>query len=158
MDTAAPPPDPCPAPSIYDTNCDRNCPHLTASCPAALCGTQARSLIVTEQTVFPFIVRTPQAPGSDPNCATQCDAGGFSYGLGYTVYRPSGGPAFTARVGAPWVIVKSQVPFCTDSYSQVGNCESFPTSYGSYILVMTADPNAPARNVSFDTATAQPCP
>jgi hypothetical protein len=107
-----------------------------------------------------FVIRTPNAPGVDPACASRCPSGGYVFGVGLDF--ANGGPWITIGVGAPWEIVSgSRSPFCADSTSQVTTtgCLSFATATNPNVYIMTKDPNAPARNITvLHTSTMQVCP
>jgi hypothetical protein len=71
-------------------------------------------------------------------------------------------PAARVHVAPPWeIITSSQAPYCTDSTSTVatGACAAVATHVNANVYVMTRDPNAPARNITFTALTSKPsCP
>jgi hypothetical protein len=111
-------------------------------------------------------VRTPDAPGVDQHCATDCPDGGFVYGLGFKVPGPQGYPmgAVTVTVGSPWQIIAGGDPYCdySDAFGPGRvwtGCASFDVVGGSSFDVMTTDPSAVARNIKITfTASPQMCP
>jgi hypothetical protein len=154
---AEPPSDPCPNPSttkvLYD--CDTKC-FPGANCSLATCGPTVTVNLLPFSV--PYIVRTPEAPGVDPHCATQCPGSGYVYGLGFNVDGTNPN-SLIVRVGEPWEIIEySRTPFCNDSHGYVKTgCAILPDPIGM-IFIMTKDPNAPARDISFDLAGTQTCP
>jgi hypothetical protein len=168
-----PPPDPCPeqTPPPVDVgyiDCDSTCCAANADCDgnvpeATYCTDSTCStgpFMVRDQGVDSFIVRTPDHPGSNATCATRCPGSGFAYGVGVTL-DPTHVTPVQVTVGPPWEIVGySTTPYCPDSNSTVATtgCLFLNALAGGSIYIMTKDPNAPARNVTFTLANPQQCP
>ncbi len=169
-------PDPCPVNMPGMTNglvlldCDPVCcaqdqicrgydaGQVLPTCGMATCGSGPVSL--NDNNGWSFVIRTPGQPGSDPACATACAADGFVYGFGFTL-DPSIPTPFDITVGAPWeIVLHSQAPYCTDSNSTLGTngCAFSGALYPQTVYVMTKDPNAPARNITFTVVNQPMCP
>jgi hypothetical protein len=153
--------DPCPTSGPtggVELDCDRTCcsadPVCVSQeddagtiprCTAASCSGAPIALptIAAEY----YVVRTPNAPGADPACAQNCSSGSYAYGLGFQLNtnQPNG---VSVTVGSPWVIVQSSTPYCpeADAAAQTG-CVYIDVYKPVYVL--TTDPNAPARNITF---------
>jgi hypothetical protein len=152
--------DPCPVGVPYpapDMVCDPKCSDAgpTAACNALKCGPTTTVMVGWDQGVhtgFPYSLRTPEAPGIDPNCVTQCPSGGYVYGFGLNTNMPYGFGAYTVKVGAPWEIIQaSQVPYCTDAHSfPPRQCVWDDNASPDQFYIMTKDPNAPARNIVIE--------
>jgi hypothetical protein len=167
-DAASQTPDACPVVQgtrfipIY-MDCDPKCvryPSEATPCPQATCGpTVALSFA---QHGLPFQFRTPDRPGVDPNCDTQCPGGQYVYGLGFQDNK-NFGVAVSIKVDPPWEIIRGkQKPFCElagDPPPTQCAIIPWPLLFGDdHIYVVTKDPNAPARNVLVDYASIQVCP
>jgi hypothetical protein len=160
---AEPAPDPCPpAPPASLMVCDPACAgssFTATSCSEAKCGPMA-VLKLPSSDQFPTSVRTPNAPGVDPNCQSQCPKDGWVYGIGLQIDTTYKDP-FVVKVGAPWEIIHaSETPYCTDTHNYPPSPCAYvdPVGNANPIYIMTKDPNAPARNISFIIATATSCP
>jgi hypothetical protein len=173
IDAGEPPSDQCPDPNSSTMpvclDCDKTCCATDPGCssaandagvdPACAMATCGSGSISAEMFAQACVVRTPNAPGTDPSCASLCPADGYVYGLGFSTSQSSNWLMVT--VGSPWeVVAGSQTPYCTDSTSKVTtNCASFATAVTSAFYVMTKDPNAPARNITVTPSLTQtPCP
>lgn len=157
-DTAPSSGDPCPSKAI-DVNCSSTCGGTMSTCASAKCGTTAAPQI-DSYSKLPFIFRTPDKPGVDPACATDCKpATTVAYGLLFTVQLPYIKNGYRVIVSSPWRIRHpgGVSPFCADLAPTIG-C-AYGDSYGEY-LIETTDPNAPARNVTIEEipAGATGCP
>jgi hypothetical protein len=155
-DTAS---DPCPSgpPASYpDMDCDQTCSDAgTSFCATVKCGPTVSAIVGFDngfRVAFPYRIRTPEGPGIDPNCAAQCPAGGYVYGIGVKTNTAYTGSSFIVKVGAPWEIIQgSQVPYCSDTNSlPPRQCAWFANLSPTPIYIMTKDPNAPARDILFD--------
>jgi hypothetical protein len=106
------------------------------------------------------IVRTPGSPGVAAKCTSLCPSGGYVYGLGFDF--TSLGSFVKVQVGTPWEIVAhSQTPYCADANAIVTTtgCAVIGIAVDPFVYVMTKDPNAPARNITFQASSTQPaCP
>ncbi len=169
---AAPADDPCPTDTFVALECDPACGDAdVATCASAGCGlTHSVSLPAHE---LPYVIRTPSGPGTDAACASQCPGSGYVYGLGFVI--PDGPPyrdpptAFQVSVDPPWVIITDSPsvssghfptrPYCDVPDADVeSNCVSFVPGASGSIYVMTKDPAAPARNISFQASPAGATP
>jgi hypothetical protein len=68
---------------------------------------------------------------------------------------------FIVKVGEPWqIIYASETPYCTDTHNYPPTtCRPIdPLGNANPIYIMTKDPNAPARNISFTLAKYTSCP
>jgi hypothetical protein len=135
--------------------------HLLAA-TVSQCGPLARGSQVPLPlpNLYPsgFEIRTPEAPGVDPNCDPLCPGKGYVYGVGFLVSNQNPFPNGTiVKVSPPWVIVygSSNTSFSCD-YT-VTNCAEFLTGNTGPVYIMTKDPNAPARNATFEYLTGK-CP
>jgi hypothetical protein len=154
------PPDQCYVPNFYYMSCDPSCPGPADAgnmCAMATCGPSIAVPVASpSQSPNGFsTIRTPNAPGTDPNCATQCPGGGFAYGIGLAV---TDNPyPFTVAVSPPWVVFAAfaNAPFCPGSAPS--SCLAIKAATTTTVNIMTTDPNAPARNVTFSIG-ADKCP
>jgi len=176
-ETGEPASDPCPDPNsqvlLLAFDCDKTCCATPGSCsanlndagvdpvcPMATCGISPFQIMFDPGQAF--VIRTPDAPGTDPSCVSACPADGYVYGLGLDS-TAGGNYWLQVAVGSPWeIITNSGAPYCTDSTSKVStNCVSFATAQvvSPTFYVMTKDPNAPARNIIITSSSTQiPCP
>jgi hypothetical protein len=148
--------DPCP-PTTASTpvQCDPACPGSTPStCSMVTCASSATVMLNLGNSGDSTIVRTPDHPGTDPNCRTQCDSGPYVYGMGFILEPPFFPVLIT--VGSPWVILTEggAQPFCNVSGSVISQGCYFlgqrtPNSLPQPVYIMTSDPEAPARNITF---------
>ena len=171
-DQSEPPSDSCPPVVNGDVelffDCDKTCcasdpgcyqteteAGVAPQCSTAACGGGG---VVTGQGSF--VVRTPERPGTDPACTAACPSDGYVYGLRFDIGLSA--TWLLVEVGPPWEIVwGSSTPFCTDSTSLVSTtgCAAVAKAGSPTVYVMTKDPNAPARNITFIAAFTQPsCP
>lgn len=153
-------PDPCPSPLMSYMVCDSACPgpsNSSSQCAQAMCGASV-PISTPPPADFATFVRTPNAPGVDPNCAQECPSGGWVYGLGFQVNPIP--DAYTVKVGPPWEIfvASTMAPFCPMPNFAPVSCMTIPSYSSGAIFVMTKDPNAPARNIEFDFANRLTCP
>jgi hypothetical protein len=148
-----------------DPHCGKTYPgFLDASarlCPQTKCS--AMPTLPLSLGLGTTVMRTPDAPGTDPNCAVQCPNGDYVYGIGLQISASLGD--LLVRVGSPWEIIEySQKPFCADSHAVVAtNCAYVyvPATSGVVedLYIMTKDPGAPARNITFEGANGKTsCP
>jgi hypothetical protein len=86
-----------------------------------------------------------------------CPSGGYVYGLGFSL---SVDPWVLVEVAPPWEIITStQTRYCADSSAQVSTCAAVATQVNGNVYVMTRDPAAPARNITFTGSSTKPsCP
>jgi hypothetical protein len=156
----AAPSDPCPVASYsIAQNCDSTCSTLsTTSCSQARCGSggQAASISFISS---PLAVRTPDAPGTDPDCATECPGGGVAYAMTDLLVVSKD---VDVRVAAPWAVyfqpANGPTPFPTCPLpAQTSSCVHVPASATEGALfIVTNDPQAPARNVYIEAGDACP--
>jgi hypothetical protein len=165
-DAAAEPPDlsdmcPVPSPSVQ---CDPGCPNETASaCAMAICNAQPTLELPqpAQLNTTLFEVRTPDRPGTDPRCVTQCPGDGYVYGLGLHMDWIGN---IKLSVGPPWVIVRNDTTkmLCDANAKVFQGCAVFESPPTQPVFIMTQDPNAPARNVmiyqSNNTNVIPTCP
>jgi hypothetical protein len=160
-DSATAQPDLCPeaadASYAFLEDCDDHCtqsPQMMDRCPDLTCSTVVREIAGGfSPSLDTDLFRTPNAPGTDPQCLTACSQG-YVYGFGFRVGL---GFSIIVRVGDPWVIIAHSLqPYCTDSNSLVlSHCARIDLSptHAEYVFVMTKDPNAPARNITIQVVT-----
>jgi hypothetical protein len=154
---AEPPPDACPVEnsSLYlELDCDPACQKHGSEpqCSQVTCGPSVNMTL--SLPVQASVIRTPQAPGMDPNCATQCGPGTLTYGMGFSVpYKSSAPQGWVARVSPPWQIVTNPTtPFCHDGPYVVGPAQCVrvgANGVNETMFLVTSDPSAPARNVTL---------
>lgn len=138
--------DPCPA-LTAKYNCSDTCGG-PVGCDAVKCGANPL-LRILDYPELPMVFRTPDHPGTDPNCAKNCASLGSAktplYGIGFRVVMPYISSGVRVRVDPPWSVHTFDVyrGFCEqDSYGQcIANADR------QSVLISTHDPNAPARNV-----------
>jgi hypothetical protein len=156
---AEPPPNPCYAPNLYFLSCDPACLDPTGStttCDQSKCGPTV-TVDLPDSSALPFFVRTPNAPGVDPTCAAECPSESWVYGLGFQLTQIP--YAWTVKVDPPWMIFVAQVgPYCANMAFTPRNCITLQPGTSGTLFVMTTDPNAPARNILFDSANQASCP
>ena len=142
-----------------DPNCaqQKNDAGIDPDCPWATCAAGPTNLTTSGVNLT---TRTADAPGTDPQCASRCPSGGYVYGFGFTL--DAANPWVQIQVGPPWdIITNSQSPYCTDANSSVSTtgCATIATLVNPTVYIMTRDPSAPARNISFIGSSTQPtCP
>lgn len=116
---------------------------------------------VKDAAKYPYVFRTPSHPGVDPNCEPACaDQTDFPdamapalYGM-YVLVKPpeDSSKVLKVTVGEPWWIKitgEGRPYFCLDWSPQQG-CAVAPQNTGLTVMILTDDPNAPARNVVLD--------
>ncbi len=157
------PSDPCPSPLMVYLDCDPACSDAGGAslCRPATCG---HGPMFLPQGWTSGVIRTPDAPGTDPSCASACPSGGaYAYGLGFAYADMGAGGTFLVTVAPPWEIVTETVPYCSEydggSAYVTTNCQ-WGNLYGTTVFyVMTKDPNAPARNITITLSSgSQSCP
>jgi hypothetical protein len=125
-------------------------------CSDATCGSGPATL--QENYGLSFVVRTPGHPGIDPACVSDCPDGGFVYGLGLTL-NPQAPAIFDITVGPPWKIIQhSNTRYCTANGSTLATGCAVAYGFPQTIYVVTDDPNAPARNITFSVVSTPTCP
>ena len=137
--------DPCPTKKpIID--CSTGCGGPSASCAQAMCTNTFYS--ADPKPAFPYVIRTPSKPGTDPACVKQCGNGSTVYGIGLSWNLPVGGyVGMKVTVPKPWF---AKIDYLNDPnhYCLTGK-ESQCAVYGAVsqnVYVLTNDPNAPAVN------------
>jgi len=153
---AEPPSDPCPPVLSEWLDCDKKCnppPSFLAACQTITCGPTLNVTLGWNQNVPtdpPYVVRTPEAPGVDPNCATQCPGQGFVYGMGFKV-DPSSSGSFVMKVDprGSW-FTAPPLPFARGPTTLPGQCIWIANTDTRPVYVLTTDPNAPARNIHLE--------
>ncbi len=143
--------DPCPtkAPLV---NCASDCGGPTPSCAQATsCGFY---LYDTKFIDYPYVVRTPSKPGTDPTCTALCSPASTVYGIGIDFSPPyKVGFGLKIKVKKPWFIraessVGGKDYFCPVSLAKQ---ECFVwNEVDPKITIFTDDPNAPAANVTIE--------
>jgi hypothetical protein len=153
----------CPS-KVLDTNCSQVCGG-EAGCYALRCRTGIVGLqhdrLRTLSSFYSYISRTPDKPGWDPVCADACTGiSGAKPHAFAMAFRVNGGvSAFRVRVDGPWWIEQlrkgpnGEEPnvYCPPSPplgKLAQGCAYFESSVT--LLVWTDDPNAPARNITFE--------
>jgi hypothetical protein len=147
--------DPCPPSAFYD--CD-------PVCCAAHPGCQPNNCLPIEcpnpQALLPaeskFVIRTPDHPGANAQCVAACPQDGFVYGIGFTIDSLSSIRTALVSVEPPWEVVEVYpASYCTNSRSIVAQpgCSPLPIGVGSAINIVTRDPNASGRNITFELST-----
>ncbi len=137
--------DPCPTKKpIID--CSTGCGGPSASCAQAMCTNTFYS--ADPKPAFPYVIRTPSKPGTDPACVKQCGNGSTVYGIGLAWNFPVK-PMFGMKVTVPkpWFV---KIDYLDDPnhYCLTGK-ESQCAVYGTVsdnVYVLTTDPTAPAVN------------
>lgn len=138
--------DPCPTITAKH-NCSDTCGG-PVGCDAVKCGADPL-LRILDYPELPIVLRTPEHPGTDPKCATNCASLGAaktpSYGMAIVLALPYISTGVRVRVDPPWSVHTFDVyrQFCEQS--DFGQC--IPDAYRKSVLISTHDPNAPARNV-----------
>ena len=151
-------PDPCPSADAGPVfNCDPNCGTVTRD----LCGATGGEVLVSSSATVPAVFRTPQGPGTQqsfPSCTSPV-LDGVVYGLTFAfVAQPDA--TVVLRVAEPWEIVVGSYPH--DPTGGYTSCPSFSASTfvgcaivspspeaDTFAYVVTKDPNAPSRNITF---------
>ncbi len=107
-----------------------------------------------------WVIRTPSMPGSDSTCATDCPAQPWAFGLSVTVGPSYGHKGYAVTVAPPWYLITgTNTPFCPKNSTMLPpNCLWFDGTTSELLYVVTNDPNAPARNVTFQYASQGMCP
>lgn len=143
--------DPCPTTPVL-LNCASDCggPSPACSSPGVTCSKSPTSVSAKEHKAFPWVVRTPSHPGTDPNCAGLCSSGpppafGVSVDIGVP---PDWVYDLRVTVSPPWRVFLSPFPeFCL-----TGSASGCVVGQGASVSVhlVTDDPNAPARNALIE--------
>jgi hypothetical protein len=152
-----PPPDPCPGPG-YDLvlDCDPACQKHgpEAECSQVTCGPTVSMTITNINQSAHRVIRPLQAPGVDPNCAAECGPGQLVYGMGFTLPAdPLAQRGWVVRVSPPWqILFDGSKPFCANNgaHGPFQCVEGLAPGYAENFFIVTADPSAPARNVTID--------
>jgi hypothetical protein len=113
---------------------------------------------------YPFVVRTPPAPGFTPQAMTECGANGMTAAIIKVNAGGWTGPhhdRIRSQFGR-WV-VSVDSPMCIQSvFGVLGwTCDTEKTPISTSSFLGTSDPNSLADNVTFDTSdenTELPCP
>jgi hypothetical protein len=146
--------DPCPLTPGLD--CSGECGGPVAACGPYECTSTTGPLptLITSYSEFPFVIRTPDHPGTDPNCQPRCGAGNTVWGIGIRLALPYGDSNdIRIRVGDDWSINHffETLPFCIDPIVKPAlGCYRTPNTGRGEWFVATIDPNAPARNITID--------
>lgn len=147
--------DPCPA--TLAVNCATSCGGPTENCALVKCqDNRFLPVTITSLDQFPYVLRSPDRPGRDPNCQPRCGTGNTEYGLAVAIHLPT--PAkLRARASAPWVAstLTPELPYCL--YPEFGACIYMETAETN-VLFATTDPNSPARNLTIEIAPDGACP
>ncbi len=151
--------DPCP-PEGLPMDCSGQCDVVSPRCEMATCREEGPyGVTVTEESELPYIFRTPSHPGVDPACGELCDGPvETAYGTGVKVIIKEEVPntVLKATVGSPWRIVIMDymwADYCITPTTPYGCDCSWEGSYTAFVVV-TDDPNAPARNVKIERVPA----
>ena len=141
--------DPCPTKTpIID--CSTSCGGPSANCAQATCAHSFYS--PTSKPNFPYVIRTPSNPGTDPACVKQCGASSTTYGIGLGWnLQISTGFGMKVTVPKPW-FVRVEKYLDPNHYCLKGaeaQCSTV-TSSAFDVYVLTNDPDAPAVNVVIE--------
>jgi len=141
--------DPCPAKPV-DVNCSSSCAGSPTqlNCSKVKCGTPFASTLRVKETDLPFVMRTPDKPGTDPACAasTCAPTSALAYGMFIrTVFLA--GNYFKATVAPPWQFYQHTGG---DYYCPAAEWGQCIVAAGTDVLVGTRDPSAVPRNVVFE--------
>lgn len=160
---AGPPDDPCPSQTI-GLNCSYSCGGPTKDCTsptveAITCQDPSTSpgdsFPIFYPTQFPFVLRTPSHPGTDPRCTAACNPPSTVFQILIDIHANLLAPATGVKVTvpAPWKVhmVTSDFNMCIPASQP--NCGADDYGSGSFIEIVTDDPDAPARNVLIERAT-----
>jgi len=140
-------------------DCSGQCDVVSPRCEMATCREEGPyGVTVTEESELPYIFRTPFHPGVDPACGELCDGPvETAYGTGVKVLIDDvPGTVLKATVGAPWRINTTDYMFsdyCIDSATPFECSLAWIGGYIAFVVV-TDDPNAPARNVKIERVPA----
>lgn len=153
--------DPCPAQPV-ELDCSDQCGGPTALCAGATCSLEPfSSVIIEDSSAYPYVFRTPSHPGVDPACEAACQEQTYfpqtiapaKYGMIVTVNAPDDqSKVLKVKVGPPWwiEITAESVPYYCLDWSPVQDCQVDTQATGLTVMILTDDPNAPARNVVLD--------
>jgi hypothetical protein len=152
-------PDPCPLEGIA-IDCSNDCGGPTPNCANTACGVRVPSedVIEIETTArLPMRLRTPHLHNSgDGNCA-YCGHPAFAPSVYGMYLQNRTGRPLKVTVGAPWLILTRPLSlsqwFCHRA-PRLGEVEGCYAGDLSQIVIVTDDPNAPARNVVIEEQTA----
>jgi hypothetical protein len=151
--------DPCPKPAAQ-VNCAVMCGGPTTNCGAVKCGALPGDVIHVKyaELTSPFVMRTPEKPGTDTACPTDCTAPVAKLVYAMRVVLDSSPAAYRITVSPPWRLYASGpsgARYCPSK--DYGQCLIAPGFYDA--LIGTTDPNAVPRNVVIDRApTGFKCP
>ena len=141
--------DPCPGVTPI-VNCSNTCGGPSASCEAATCG-------FYEYFPYPpWVIRTPSKPGANAKCAALCPGAGVVYGIGVRKSEPLTDvwKGLVVKVPKPWAVLRdsykeaSSATFCS-ALSLATQCLEVQHTSPD-LLFVTADPNAPAVNITLE--------
>jgi hypothetical protein len=154
-------PDPCPTSNVF-LDCDPNCTPsvLPTTCRTGTC-TVGTPIDAPAGGGIPPTFRTAQSPGTDSNCATFCPSRGIVYGYKFNVQNAQA--AFYVIVEPPWYVsaYNSSAPYCpaaslNPNHSSCLLLNPRQTGYNSEFIIVTNDPQAPARNVQLVSGSSCP--
>lgn len=141
----------CPTTPVL-LNCASDCggPSPACSDPGVTCSKYPTTVSAKEHKAFPWVVRTPSHPGTDPDCAGLCSSGpapafGVSVDIGVP---PDWVYDLRVTVAPPWRVFLS--PFA--EFCMTGSASGCVVGQGAAVSVhlVTDDPNAPARNALIE--------
>jgi hypothetical protein len=151
--------DPCPSKAV-DVNCSTTCGGINASCAQASCRNEWPARIeITSEAQLPFILRTPDRAGVDPNCQPRCGADNTVFGLGIRI-NFSHYVKLRYRAPAPWFTdgLGETTPYCAGSAKgEETHCFATETDFQD-LLFATRDPDSPSRNLVIELAPDLSCP
>jgi hypothetical protein len=154
--------DPCPT-KTPAANCSTTCGG-PAGCDLVRCQSLPEPytprLFINDERVLPLVIRTPDSPAADPECARLCggSASRFSIGLAVAAVVVD---HYRVTVPPPWRIVEAERPnsYCPKPGGRdFGACRVVHRE-NTLLLVVTDDPKAPARNIRVEkVADNATCP
>jgi hypothetical protein len=142
----------CPDTALL-VNCAADCGGTTVNCTQAKCRAGLSpddSIPMVEVSAFPAVLRTPDRPGTDPNCSNSCQVATAKYALAFRLHIAPLAPGAKVTVSPPWEIgiFGNSAPYCIgmDPHAQ---CRIVVEKTRS-LLVFTKDENAPSRNIRIE--------
>ncbi len=159
--------DPCPS-SPITMNCSSSCGPLSSTCLGSKCGFSGpKGPYIDDPKAFPLVIRTASYPGLDRDCMKVCDPDKTAWGFALDVAPPrpldeGQDPAkmrYRIRVAPPWRIayaLGASSEICARAHT-VLNCLVAGSLGPGAVEITTADPDAPARNVTIELLENPSC-
>jgi len=149
------PADPCLDDNLFlhYQNCSPDCqvPSVnTFLCDSLRCDGPGSAAPVTPNSIQ--VLRTPDLPGQSPGAAS-CGTDHFAYAM--MVVAQSTGSPYDITVPAPYEIYEAPSTVrtcCPPATPSKGHCYHHDNRTTVALLIATRDPNAPARNIRFDSS------